>query len=308
MRGVVVGFATIWAVTVVGWLLGRFRVLGPGAEVVLARLTFFVATPALLFATVATSTLSAVLSPALIPFVASTAVMAALAVLLAARVGGRGEKTVAALTASYVNAANLGVPIAAYVLRDVSVIVPVLLFQVLIAAPIALAVLDSAASGGGPSLRHLALLPARNPIIIGSGAGLVCAAGGWRPPEEVLRPFELVGSAAVPLALLVLGMALHGSRPFAGGDGARLRYTVVGMKVAAQPLLAYAIGVMIGLRGAALLAAVVTSALPTAQNVFVFATRYGRAQALARDAVVLSTLLAAPAMMRIAALLGAHTA
>jgi predicted permease len=38
---------------------------------------------------------------------------------------------------------------------------------------------------------------------------------------------------------------------------------------------------------------VVTSGLPTAQNVFVFATRYQRGTALARDSVVLSTLIAA---------------
>jgi predicted permease len=45
--------------------------------------------------------------------------------------------------------------------------------------------------------------------------------------------------------------------------------------------------------GRPLLAAVVTSGLPTAQNVFVFATRYQRGTAMARDSVVLSTLLAA---------------
>lgn len=337
MRGVLLGFATIWAVTGVGWILGRFQILGPGAETVLARLAFFVATPALLFATLSTSSLSAILAPAVVPFVASTLIVAALAAALARVVWRRprGETAIAALAASYVNAANLGIPVASYVLRDVSTIAPVLLFQVLIAAPTALAVLESESGPGRTPLRRLAALPARNPIMICSAAGVLCAALGWRPPAEVLRPFELIGSAAVPLALLALGMSLRGSRPFAlRRDGARgrptgnlaadgrdaglrdaaprdsgprdagLRYAAVAFKVVLQPLLAYAIGRLLGLAGPALLAAVVTSALPTAQNVFVIATRYQHGRELARDAVVLSTLAATLTLVVIAALLG----
>jgi len=46
------------------------------------------------------------------------------------------------------------------------------------------------------------------------------------------------------------------------------------------------------------------AALPTAQNVLVYATQYGRGQALARDAGMLTTVLAVPALMVIAATLG----
>jgi len=46
-----------------------------------------------------------------------------------------------------------------------------------------------------------------------------------------------------------------------------------------------------------------TGVLPTAQNVFVVATRYERGVLLARDAIFVSTLLAAPAAVVIAALL-----
>jgi predicted permease len=70
--------------------------------------------------------------------------------------------------------------------------------------------------------------------------------------------------------------------------------TLVTLKVLVQPLVAYLFGRYgLGLAGRPLLAAVVTSGLPTAQNVFVFATRYQRGMTLARDSVVVSTLLAA---------------
>lgn len=307
MRGVLTGFGVIWTVTVVGYLVGRYELLGPHGTAVIARLVFLIATPALLLGTLARSTVADLFSPALAVFVLSTLTVAAAYLLVARYVWRRptGEATVGALSASYVNAANLGLPVAAYVLGDVSFVAPVLLFQVMVAAPLALAVLDTTATDRRPSLRRLALLPARNPIMLGCAGGLAISISGWQPPAEVLRPFELVGSAAVPLALLALGMSLPGSRPLAAGPEAGQRFVAVGLKIVAQPALAYLIARFgLGLTGPALLAAVVTSALPTAQNVFVFATHYRQAPELARDTVVLSTIAAAFSLVAIAAWLG----
>ncbi|BCJ69870.1 AEC family transporter [Polymorphospora rubra] len=304
MPGVLTGFATIWAVTALGYLVGRWGLLGPQSAEVLARLAFYVATPALLFVTLAGASPGDVLTPALAAFVASTVAVAA-AYALVARLWWRrdaGQVTVGTLSASYVNAGNLGIPIAAYVLGDVSFIAPVLLFQVLLAAPVALAVLDITTTGRRPSPRRLLLLPLRNPVMLASALGLLVSAVGWRPPAALLAPVELVGSAAVPLALIALGVSLPGSKPFAPADDTRDRYLAVALKVVVQPLLAYLVGrFALGLSGPALLAAVVTSALPTAQNVFVFATRYRQATALARDTVVLSTIVAAVTMALVAA-------
>ncbi|MFC0531273.1 AEC family transporter [Phytohabitans kaempferiae] len=328
MRGVLTGFAAIWMVTLVGYLIGRYELLGPSGPTVLARLVFFVAAPALLFTTLVRSSLAEVFTGALAAFVLSTVLAGAayLAVMLLVhrrrRAGPRqrdpdapdsdaagrpdaGTLTIGTLAASYVNAGNLGIPVAAYVLGDVSFIAPVLLFQTLVAAPIGLAVLDVTSGGRRASPKALAVLPLRSPITLASAAGIAVAATGWRPSDEVLRPFDLVGSAAVPLALLALGISLRGSRPFTPGLDGRDRYTAVVLKVVGQPVLAYLIGRhALGLDGPALLAAVVTAALPTAQNIFVFASRYDRAVALARDAIVLSTLAACATLVLIAAWLG----
>ncbi|MFY1632012.1 AEC family transporter [Solwaraspora sp. WMMB335] len=307
MRAIVAGFAAIWSVTLIGYLIGRYDLLGPTGTAVLARLTFFVATPALLFTTLSTAAPAEVFTTGFAAYLLSTVVVAT-GYLVLARCWWRlpaGEVAIGTLSASYVNAANLGIPVAAYVLGDVSVIAPVLLFQVLVAAPTAFAVLDLTAGDRRPSAGRLLSLPARNPIMIASAAGIALAATGWHPPDELLRPFDLLGAAAVPLALLALGMSLPGSRPFAAGTDARQRYTAVAFKVVGQPVAAYLIGRHgLGLAGAALLAAVVTAALPTAQNVFIFATRYRRAQQLARDAVVLSTIATAATLLVIAAWLG----
>jgi hypothetical protein len=301
LREILAAFGALWAITAVGWLIGRFRILGPGAETVLARLVFFVAAPALLVVTLANTPVAGVFTAAFVPFVASTVVVAT-AVAAVARWRwrlGRGDGMVAALCASYVNGGYLGIPIAAFVLGDVSFAVPVLLFQVLLFTPVALMLLDAR-----PGVRGLLALPLRNPVILACAAGLAITVSGWSPPADLLRPFELTGAAAIPLALLALGLSLGGARPLDNGPDAEMRYAVVAAKVLAQPALAYLVGWLLGLEGTLLLAAVVMSGLPTAQNVFVYATRFGRAPGLARDAVVLSTVLAAVTLIAIALWLG----
>jgi malonate transporter and related proteins len=270
-----------------------------------------VLTPALLFTTLSRTDPADLATPALAAFAAAALVTGAAGAALA-RWRWRwplGETAVAALCASYVNAGNLGIPIAAYVLGDVAAVAPVLLFQTLLVAPLALAVLDRT---GGEAQRRTGLGPARlflfagrNPIMLGSAAGIAVAASGWRPPAEALRPIVLLGSAAVPVALLALGLALTGGRqPASAGRTVEPAYALVALKALVHPALAYLVARMLGLDGPALLAAAVTAALPTAQNVYVFAARYERAEPLARDVVLLSTLIAAATTGVLAAWLG----
>lgn len=320
MRGVLTGFVTIWGVIGVGWLIERFRLLGPHARPVLARLAFFITTPALLFTTLAAATPAVMITPTLAVFVLSAGVTAALYVALATLVwrSGWGELAIGTLSVCYVNLANLGIPIAAYVLGDVSVVVPILLFQFLVAAPVAVTVLESQARHGGADAQQTRSeprrgsgvtrwigVPLRNPILTASALGLALAVTGWRPPVEVMRPIDVIGSAAVPVALLVLGMSLNDGRPWEPGPAATPRYTVVALKAVVQPAVAYLIGrYLFDLSGTSLLAAVLIAALPTGQNVFVFASRYGRGEALARDVVMLSTLVATVCLSTVAYVLG----
>ena len=67
---------------------------------------------------------------------------------------------VAALSASYVNAVNLGLPIAVFVLGDGAIVAPALLFQLVVLAPVAVGVLDARRRAVGDSRRiHRHLWP-----------------------------------------------------------------------------------------------------------------------------------------------------
>jgi malonate transporter and related proteins len=308
VNGVVGGFAALTAVIAVGWLVARTGTVGPDAAAVLSRLSYVVATPALLLLTLADADPGVLLSPALVA-TAGSAVLAALLFTGLAWWRWRlrpAELTAGGLASSYVNAGNLGVPISVHVLDDASFVAPVLLFQVLVMAPVGLAVLAGSRTPAGARPRwQVVLQPLATPVVVGCGLGVLVAATGVQLPSLVLAPVELTAGLAVPAALLAYGMSLHGAPRPASGEGAGQVWLGVALKTLGQPVLACALGRWVaGLDGVALLAVTVTSALPTAQNVFVYAATYDRGTLLVRDVVLLSTILSVPVLVGIALLLG----
>ncbi|WP_405433703.1 AEC family transporter [Micromonospora sp. NBC_00617] len=305
MQGVLTGFAVIITVIAVGYALGRGGVLGPEAATVLSRVAFFVATPALLFQTVARADVHAVLSSALVVTVASTTAVATLFVIVAKLCWHRPvpEATIGALASSYVNAANIGIPVAVYVLGDASFVAPILMFQLVVMAPLAFTVLELNTARSRPSLFTTVTQPLTNPVTLACALGLVVSLTGWSPPEPVLRPIELVAAMAVPATLIAYGVSLHGAPAPGSGDTGRDVRLAVFLKTVAQPAIAYLVArFAMGLPQSLVLACTVTAALPTAQNVFVYAIRYGRGAVLARDAVLLSTAAAIPVLLGVAVL------
>jgi len=144
----------------------------------------------------------------------------------------------------------------------------------------------------------------RNPIIVATLTGLVLAALPWDLPEVVYEPFRVLGAAAAPMALVAFGMSLAVRRPTGRRLVDRELALVVVLRGVVHPLLAVLLGRVLGLEGETLLAVVTMAALPTAQNVLVYALQYGRGQALARDAGLVTTLLAVPVLLVITAALG----
>ncbi|MDF2090976.1 AEC family transporter [Knoellia sp. 3-2P3] len=307
MTGVFEGFATIGAVIALGALLAQLKVLDLTAQVLLSRLAFFVASPALMVVTLSFTDVSAVLSRNLVASVAGVAVAGGAYAVLARLAWHRplGHTVIGTLAASYVNAGNLGIPIAAYVLGNAAYVAPTLLLQLLVLQPLALAVLDADARGGRVPVRLVLTRPFTNPLTVGSLIGLALAVTGWTLPGAVQDPLELVAGMAVPAMLIAYGIALRlGPGLGAGGSAGEVAVTSA-LKLVAQPLTAYLVAhFLLGVDGHALLAIVVTSALPTAQNIFVHATRYDRGTVLARDTILVTTVGSVPVILLVAALLG----
>jgi len=306
VQGVVEGFATIGVVIGLGMLLAQLGVLDVAAQRMLTRLSFFVASPALMVTVLGRADVARVLSRSLVA-TASAVLVCAVLYLLAARLVWHkpvADTVIGTMSAVYVNAGNLGLPIAAYVLGDAALVAPTLLMQLLVLQPVALAALDHAVSGRGFSVGRALSRPFTNPLTVGSLVGLLLAVTGAHLPRAVEDPLVLIGGMAVPSMLLAYGISLRlGPRPGHGTSTAEIGY-ITGLKLVVQPVAAYVAGrAFLHLDDRALFAVTVLAALPTAQNIFVHATRYGRAEVLARDSIFVTTLLSVPAIAAVAALL-----
>ncbi|NUL45925.1 AEC family transporter [Cellulosimicrobium funkei] len=332
MLEVLSGFTIVWVIILVGYITGRSKVLGDHGQPVLSRLAFFVASPALLFDTLSAADVRSVLGPQLLVAGISALAAAGLYLLLARFILPKrdgSETIIGALSASMVNSANLGIPIAAYVLGDAALAAPVLIFQLAIYTPIYVASLDSttaaearrraasqdaaghdAGRSPGPKrppnrwvafwrqVGHISM----NPMIIGSVFGLVFSATGWSLPGPIAESISLIAGASIPAMLLAFGMSLVGSKPFEKASGRRPDVALAStIKLLIHPLLAWVVaGPVFGMEGNELLIAVVLGSLPTAQNVFVSASRYETGMVASKDTILITTIVAIPAMIAVA--------
>ena len=136
MLAVIEGFSVVWLVILVGWFVGRQKVLGDNAQLVLSRLSFFVASPALLVETLSRADLHTVFAGPLLVAAASAVITGAIFLLIVdSGSSALAESLLSAMSSSTANAANLGIPIAAYVLGDAALIAPVLVFQLAFYTP-----------------------------------------------------------------------------------------------------------------------------------------------------------------------------
>lgn len=76
------------------------------------------------------------------------------------------------------------------------------------------------------------------------------------------------------------------------------------MKLLVHPLIAWVLAqFVLGLDGRQVFVAVVLASLPTAQNVFVSAVRYDTGLRVSKDTILVTTIVAIPAMIAVALLL-----
>lgn len=307
MTGVLSGFYIVWAVIAVGYAVGRTGVLGPDARLVLNRVAFFVCSPALVLTALLDSDISRLVGPefwvAGIAGIVTCLLLAAALRLFSSRRGG--DLVVAAISGSIVNGANMGFPIAAYVLGDLSHALPVILFQQAISTPLYLFVLHAVTSGERPGLGSVMRNIASNPTIIASVVGVLLLLAEVSIPPVVLEPVSSLAQMAIPAMLLAYGISLIGARPLSAGEGNRpVVLWVSAAKLLLMPAVAAGLAVgVFGLSGHALFAVTVMAALPTAQNVFVAASRYQSGEAIARDTVLATTIGTVLVLLGISSLL-----
>jgi len=300
MLSIIIIVAPAFALVALGFVVAKTGYLGPGSGKVLAEFGFKLAMPALLFRAVLNLEESNVRPFALwAAYFGSLAIVWALA-SAATRFLLRRPATDApaiAMAAGFGNTVMLGIPMA------------LLAFGPEAATPVALLVsMDTpllwligtlhqewagrrpgATLGGAVCAIGLDLV--RNPILMAIVLGALFRLAGIGLDPLSDRVLTMLGAAAVPTALVALGMTvaafeLKGQVP---------TLTVIGvLKLLAFPAIAWLIVTfVVALPPVWANVAILFAALPVGANAYLFAARYERAVGSVSASIAVSTLIAA---------------
>ncbi|WP_353959898.1 AEC family transporter [Aquisalimonas lutea] len=307
MLAIVNILAPVFLVILLGWALARTGFLPGQALAELNRLCYWVGVPCLLFYRVSTAQPD-------VGGVTGLLLVCGLATVLAIGVAGLVGLALGLPGRAYGtfmqgvfrgNLAFIGLPVVLYAFPDSAGSAEtsaLLVFGPLVVLYNVLAVVVLVLSGGGSG--HGLVRPAlyglvTNPILVASLGGLLVALAGIPLPEVAGNTISAIGQMALPLALICIGGTLYTTR-IQGSLGRAL--AGAGMKVAAVPLIGFALAWAVGLSDDHTRIALILLACPTASVSYVLARQLRGDEALASSIVVLSNFLAVPAMFVVLAL------
>ncbi|MCW3150690.1 AEC family transporter [Stutzerimonas stutzeri] len=285
---VVQAILPIFGLIVLGYLLGWRQWLGSAGAEGLANVTFKLFMPAVLFTGIARAELGDGMSPMLLLAYFGPVLSIFLIVNLIAH-RWRGRATPLGLTAAYSNNVLVGIPLVTTLLGAASL---VYVFAILVFHSLILFSLQSfyAAFGSGEKVSARALLKnLANPLIIGLLLGALLNLSALELPEPFWRMAGWLAQAALPCALMVLGISLsrYRLRPSA------VVLVLTAVKLALFPLLVWWFSAQLpGLNHAARSVLVLLAACPSGVNVLAF-VRHADDTRPVSSTVFLSTVLAA---------------
>jgi predicted permease len=291
----------MFIVVAFGWVAGRLRWLGEGdAARLLGAIAFTIFVPALLFRTAARLDLGALpwrtLAAFFLPTVLLLLAVYAIQRRAARRAGEAARATARAITVTYGNAVQLGIPLAAALFGDAGLGLHLTLVSVhgltLLTLLTLLVEHDLARASQAQALAQTLRSTVRNtvvhPVVLPLLAGLACNVAGLTLPALIDELLAMLGTAVVPVCLVLIGLSLehYGTR-----GPSRAALVLSALKLLAMPALVFAVAHWgFGLAGTALAVVVMMAALPVGSNALIFAQRYRCGEAEATEAIVVSTL------------------
>jgi hypothetical protein len=274
----------IFVVASVGFLLARRLHVDVKS---ISRITFNAFAPCLVFSLLVTSQVSSAEFGRIVAFT----VLLVLSIGLVARAVAvpfrltRPQLAAFLIVVMFSNAGNYGLSVVLFAFgRDVLARAAVyFVTSALLMYTIGTFLASSGHRGGRAALRGLLQVPA----VWGLAAAALVIWTGADLPKAVSRPVELLGAAAIPSMLLVLGMQFEkGARPERPG----LVAAASGLALVGSPLVGFLLAHVLGLTGLARQAVLVESAMPSAVITTILALEFDVAPRFVTSVVVVTTL------------------
>ncbi len=280
-----------------GVVIARKNYIGAASSSAFANYAFLLAIPCYLFKNLYEIDLQVLFQwNALISYVCSAVICLLFIGFFANRANPSDSRAVAIriMAGVQVNTAYFAIPIFIMLFGNAAPILPVLLFQVCILSAVIVAIMEfgdprSEGSGSGKLIRS-AVASLNTPVIMACNAAIAFNLLSIPVPAVVLDGFSFVGNSASPVALFALGLHL-------GGATGLLRKTsmeeaaLIGFKCILFPVITYLVASTVFSVDKAWLAyLVLIAAMPSPQNLFIFAQRYDVEVDLSASIVVKSSI------------------
>jgi len=313
----------IFFVILLGYLLRRFGRLD---ERVFSRAQLYVLSPALVFMAMARIEEGNILLAKILFYVAIMAfIMLGISQAIGFAIrGGRCERYAISLTAGFMNAGFYGLPVCLLAFGEQGLIYGTIFVVTSSIVQSTLGVF--VASAGSRKASKALLTPFKVPLIYAILLARLLYHLDALPPEPLMKMITMLGQAAVPLGLLLLGMQLERiissfwrmivSRsnvepaPASGSNDTEVRRDVTGgilagfLRIAGGFLLAILVIRFFDFDPFLKKVLIVEASMPTAVNAVVYATEFNCRPRLVALGILTSTLLSALSLTLIIGYLG----
>jgi malonate transporter len=291
----------IFALIAAGFGCRRANVFGATAAAELNRFVVYLALPALLFETIATTKWATLNQPGFIAaFGIGVAVVFGATLLLRMR-GGRhlADGAIDSLNAAYANVAFIGFPLCFMALGSEGLTAAMVATIITVCILFAIAIMmiefslqrDQSDRRLLPILRKVGSSLSRNPLLLAPLLGALWTTGGAPLPETLASMLKLLGAAASPCALVSLGafLAARQTRQAGAGSGAGV---LVLLKLVLQPAITWFLAFHVfSMPLVWAHAALLLSALPTGTGPYMLAELYKREAGVTSSAILGSTIV-----------------
>lgn len=286
----------LFSLILVGYLAMRLSGWPASVSEGLSRFVFTLAIPAMLFHLMSHShNLHGVDSRLLIAFFGGCLIVFILGRLIAWKFFALdgASQSVFALGGIFSNNVMLGLPLAQVALGDAAIppVALVVVFNALILWTLVTVSVEWARHGtlSVHGFARTARSVLTNPIVASVLSGTFFSLMGWTLPEAIDSPIAMLGEAASPMSLVVLGMGLakYGMR-----DGIQISAAISAIKLAVQPLVTWGLAYLLGLPKLETQAIVLLASMSTGINVYLMSCQFKVLEGPSANALLLTTLLA----------------
>ena len=287
----------VFALILVGYAAGRFRLLGEASSEALNRFVYYCALPALFFGSLARMDPARIFDPAFLAAYGGGMLAVYAAALIFARVvfkNGPAEASLFAMGAIFANSGYLGIPLALVAFGQAGTLPAIVatVFMTITIVAIVTVLIETdprRRTEGSRVARDAALAVLRSPLVMSALVGVMWSLTGLGLPKPVATFLDLLGAAAGPCALFAIGLFLVGKpiRQDLGEVGA-----MAVIKLVVHPLVTWALVFHVfAVEPLWATVAVVMAALPSGANCFVVARHYGVYVPQASSGILISTLV-----------------